>query len=259
MSEQQQDRMAPSGSGTPRHIAIIMDGNGRWAEQRGEPRHAGHRAGVGAVRATVEECARAGVEVLTLFAFSSENWRRPKMEVKLLMDLFFTALQKEARRLKDNNIRLRIIGERGAFSEKLQKRIAETEAITAGNTGLLLQVAANYGGRWDITEAARRLAEQVRDGQLDPADIDEDRVARELSFADQPDPDLFIRTGGEKRISNFLLWQCAYAELYFTDTLWPDFDQAALREAMNDFASRQRRFGRTAAQLAVRLRGRGSC
>lgn len=247
----QQSQPAPSGGSVPRHIAIVMDGNGRWAEARGEPRHAGHRAGVGAVRSTVEECARAGVEVLTLFAFSSENWRRPALEVSLLMDLFFSALQKEARRMKENNIQLRIIGDRQAFSAKLQKRIAETEAITADNTGLILQVAANYGGRWDITEAARRLAEQVTRGELAPVDIDTDKLARELSFADLPDPDLFIRTGGERRISNFMLWQSAYAELYFTDTLWPDFDQAALRAALDDFAGRQRRFGLTGAQLTA--------
>jgi len=253
--QEQQAQTAASDSGsTPRHVAIIMDGNGRWAESRGEPRHAGHRAGVGAVRATVEECARAGVEVLTLFAFSSENWRRPALEVSLLMDLFFAALQKEARRMKDNNIRLRVIGDRSAFSAKLQKRIAETEAITADNDGLMLQVAANYGGRWDLVQAARSLAEQVRAGRLDPADIDEQRLAAALSFASLPDPDLFIRTGGERRISNFLLWQCAYTELYFTDVLWPDFDQAALRQAFADFAGRQRRFGRTGDQI----KGRGA-
>jgi len=246
----QKTQTASGSSGIPRHVAIIMDGNGRWAERRGQARHAGHRAGVGAVRATVEECARLGVEVLTLFAFSSENWRRPAMEVKMLMDLFLSALQKEARRMKDNNIRLSVIGDRSAFSDKLQKRIAETEAITAGNTGLVLQVAANYGGRWDITQAARRLAEQARDGQLDPADIDEARLGAALSFPDLPDPDLFIRTGGDRRISNFLLWQSAYAELYFTDILWPDFDQVALGAAIEDFAGRQRRFGRTGAQLS---------
>lgn len=250
MTDQGQETQVAAASGRiPRHVAIIMDGNGRWAERRGQPRHAGHRAGVSAVRATVEECARAGVEVLTLFAFSSENWRRPPVEIKLLMDLFFSALHKEARRLKDNNIQLRVIGDRSAFAAKLQKRIADTEAVTAGNTGLILQVAANYGGRWDITEAARRLAQQARDGILDPADIDEDRLAGELSFAGLPDPDLFIRTGGERRISNFLLWQCAYAELHFTDVLWPDFDQQALLAAFADFAGRQRRFGQTGAQL----------
>jgi undecaprenyl diphosphate synthase len=231
-------------------VAIIMDGNGRWAERRGEPRHQGHRAGVRSVRAVVEECARAGVEVLTLFAFSSENWRRPAVEVNLLMDLFFSALHKEVKRLNENNIRLRIIGDRSAFSGKLQRRIAEGEATTAGNSGLILQVAANYGGRWDITQAARRLAEQVQAGVLGAADIDEDQLAGQLSFAGLPDPDLFIRTGGERRISNFLLWQCAYAELYFTDTLWPDFDRDALRHAFADFAGRQRRFGRTGAQVA---------
>jgi undecaprenyl diphosphate synthase len=241
---------ASGSSNTPRHVAIIMDGNGRWAERRGQPRHQGHRAGVGAVRSTVEECARLGVEVLTLFAFSSENWRRPASEVNLLMDLFFSALQKEARRLKDNNIQLRIIGDTSAFPPKLQKRIAETEAVTAGNTGLVLQVAANYGGRWDITQAAQRLAEQVQAGQLAAADIDEQRLGAELCFAGLPDPDLFIRTGGDQRISNFLLWQSAYAELYFTETLWPDFDQAALHAAFADFANRQRRFGQTGAQIS---------
>jgi undecaprenyl diphosphate synthase len=233
-------------------VAIIMDGNGRWAEQRGEPRHHGHRAGVRSVRSTVEECARAGVQVLTLFAFSSENWRRPAVEVNLLMDLFFSALHKEIKRLNDNNIQLRIIGDRSAFSEKLQRRIGDGEQKTAGNTGLILQIAANYGGRWDITQAARRLADQVRAGELLPTDIDEQRLGGELSFAGLPDPDLFIRTGGEHRISNFLLWQSAYAELYFTDTLWPDFDQDALRAAFADYAGRQRRFGQTAAQVSAR-------
>jgi undecaprenyl diphosphate synthase len=251
----QEQQTAPDGGGTPRHVAIIMDGNGRWAERRGQPRHQGHRAGVSAVRTTVEECARLGVEVLTLFAFSSENWRRPAMEVNLLMELFFTALQKEARRMKDNNIQLRVIGDRSAFPAKLQKRIAETEAVTAGNTGLILQVAANYGGRWDIAQAARHLAEQVQAGSLAPADIDEERLGDALCFAGLPDPDLFIRTGGERRISNFLLWQCAYAELYFTDTLWPDFDQAALHAAINDFAGRQRRFGQTGAQISGQGKG----
>jgi undecaprenyl diphosphate synthase len=191
--------------------------------------------------------------VLTLFAFSSENWRRPAVEVNLLMDLFFSALHKEVKRLNDNNIQLRVIGDRSAFSGKLQRRIADSEAVTAGNTGLILQVAANYGGRWDVTEAARRLAEQVAAGVLAPGDINEPRLSAELSTGGLPDPDLFIRTGGERRVSNFLLWQCAYAELYFTDTLWPDFDQHALREAFADFAGRQRRFGQTGAQV----RGRG--
>lgn len=250
MRGQQQGQTDSSGSVVPRHIAIVMDGNGRWAEARGEPRHAGHRAGVSAVRGTVEACARLGVEVLTVFAFSSENWRRPPVEVRLLMELFFSALQKEVQRLKENNVQLRIIGDRSAFSDKLRKRIAEAEAVTADNTGLVLQVAANYGGRWDIVQAVRRLAGQVKQGGLEPEQIDEQRVAAELCGAGLPDPDLFIRTGGERRISNFLLWQCAYTELYFTDIFWPDFDAAALQTAIDDFAGRQRRFGKTGAQVS---------
>lgn len=226
-----------------------MDGNGRWAEARGKPRHAGHRAGVETVRRVIETCGQEGVRVLTLFAFSSENWQRPETEVKMLMELFFTALNREIRRLQKRNVRLRIIGDISAFSEKLQQLIREGERLTAENDGLVLQIAANYGGRWDITQAARNLARQVKAGLLQPEEIDEAVFARQLSFADQPDPDLFIRTGGEKRISNFMLWQCAYTELYFTDVLWPDFDDQALRDAFEDFARRQRRFGRVSAQV----------
>jgi undecaprenyl diphosphate synthase len=228
----------------PHHVAIIMDGNGRWARARGKPRHAGHRAGVEAVRRVIEACGNRGVKVLSLFAFSSENWRRPETEVKMLMELFFTALNREIRRLVKGNVRLRIIGDLGAFSDKLQELIREGERATAGNDGLLLQVFANYGGRWDITQAARRLASQVQAGVLDPAQIDEERLAGALSFAGVPDPDLLIRTAGEQRISNFMLWQCAYTELYFTDVLWPDFDEAVLDAALADYAGRQRRFGR---------------
>lgn len=235
----------------PRHIAIIMDGNGRWAQQRGLMRHAGHKAGVKTVRSSVEQSVKHGIEVLTLFAFSSENWKRPKKEVSLLMDLFMVALQREVKRLKRNNVRLRIIGDRSAFSEKLQQRISAAEAETAGNDGLVLQIAANYGGRWDITQAVRRIAASVASGQLQPDHIDEDLISSELSFKDLPDPDLFIRTGGEQRISNFMLWQSAYTELYFTDAYWPEFDAEAFDQAIAFYSSRQRRFGMTGEQLQL--------
>ncbi len=233
----------------PRHIAIIMDGNGRWAQSRNLPRHAGHRAGVESVRVAVEECAKQGVEVLTLFAFSSENWNRPKKEVGLLFDLFMMALQRDVKRMKKNNVRLRIIGDRTAFPDKLQKRIHIAEEETANNTGLLLQIAANYGGRWDITQAARSVAEKVKSGELQPEDITEATLSAELSFAGLPEPDLFIRTGGEQRISNFILWQSAYSELYFTERLWPDFDAAEFDRALKEFSQRERRFGQTSEQI----------
>jgi len=233
----------------PRHIAIIMDGNGRWAKKRLMPRFTGHKAGVEAVRGVVESCAKKGVKVLTLFAFSSENWRRPAKEVGLLMDLLHTALGREVKRLQENNVRLRFIGDRSAFSEKLQSRLYEGEQETKNNTGLTLVVAVNYGGMWDIAHAARLIARRVKDGQVDVEDIDEELFTNYLSLNDLPDPDLFVRTGGEMRISNFLLWQLAYAELYFTDTLWPDFNEQTLDEALASFASRQRRFGRTSEQV----------
>ncbi len=233
----------------PEHVAIIMDGNGRWAKQRGKARHAGHRAGVETVRKVIEVCGEQGVKVLTLFAFSSENWQRPKTEVKMLMELFFTALNREVRRMKKRNVRLRIIGDISAFSDKLQKLILESEKSTAANDGLLLQIAANYGGRWDITQAARTLAARVEQGKLKVGQISEAELAQYLSCADVPDPDLFIRTGGEKRISNFLLWQCAYTELYFCETLWPDFGKDDLLLAFQDYAGRQRRFGRISEQV----------
>ncbi len=233
----------------PEHVAIIMDGNGRWAEQQGKSRHAGHRAGVETVRRVIEVCGQQGVKVLTLFAFSSENWQRPKTEVKMLMELFFTALNREIRRMHKRNVRLRIIGDISAFSDKLQQLIRESEKITATNDGLLLQVAANYGGRWDITQAARKLAIRVENNELKPDQISETELAQCLSCADVPDPDLFIRTGGEKRISNFLLWQCAYTELYFCEILWPDFSKDDLLTAFQDYAGRQRRFGRIAEQM----------
>lgn len=234
----------------PRHVAIIMDGNGRWAQQRSLPRHAGHKAGVKTVRSSVEQSVKYGIEVLTLFAFSSENWKRPQKEVSLLMDLFMAALQREVKRLKRNDVRLRIIGDRSAFSEKLQQRIAAAEADTANNSGLVLQIAANYGGRWDITQAVRRLALKVESGHLKPDAIDESMITSELSFSELPDPDLFIRTGGEQRISNFMLWQSAYAELYFSEVFWPDFDAQAFEQALEFFSNRQRRFGMTSEQIA---------
>lgn len=233
----------------PRHIAIIMDGNGRWAKKRHLPRIAGHRAGVEAVKRVVETCAQRGVEALTLFAFSSENWRRPPQEVSLLMELFMLALDRQTRSLHRNNVRLRVIGDRAAFGEKLCKKIAEAEALTANNTGLKLLIAANYGGRWDVVQATRQLAERVRAGTLEPQAIDEATLASCLSLSDVPEPDLFIRTGGEQRISNFLLWHLAYTELLFTDIPWPDFDEAALDAAIKSFVSRERRFGRTSEQV----------
>ncbi|GAB6047123.1 polyprenyl diphosphate synthase [Methyloparacoccus murrellii] len=233
----------------PRHVAIIMDGNGRWAKQRYLPRPAGHRAGVTSVRRTVEQCIAKGIEVLTLFAFSSENWRRPPQEVSLLMELFIASLERETRKLHENGVRLRVIGERTAFAPRLQDKIAEAEAMTAANRGLHLVIAANYGGRWDIAQASRQLAIEVAEGRLRPDEITSERLASRLVLADLPEPDLFIRTGGEQRISNFLLWQLAYTELYFTPRLWPDFDETAFGEALASFASRQRRFGYTGDQI----------
>mgnify|MGYP001818880096 FL=1 len=233
----------------PEHIAIVMDGNGRWAERQGKPRTAGHRAGVESVRRVMEVCGQEGVKVLTLFAFSSENWKRPKSEVSLLLDLFLVALNQEIRRIDKRNVRLRVVGDVSAFPPKLQQRIADAEQLTASNDGMLLQIAANYGGRWDITQAARSLARQVQAGELNADDIDETSMGRAMCCSDVPDPDLFIRTGGEQRISNFLLWQSAYTELYFSDVLWPDFHEAAMRAAMEDYAARERRFGHTGAQL----------
>jgi undecaprenyl diphosphate synthase len=233
-------------------VAIIMDGNGRWAKRRNLPRHAGHRAGVESVRNTVDLCTQQGIQVLTLFAFSSENWQRPQQEVGLLLELFMSALQqREIKRLQQQQVRLKIIGDCSAFPEKLQLQIQKAEQQTQGNGGLLLQIAANYGGRWDMAQAARRLAEKVSLGELAPQDITEAAVAAELSFAGQPDPDLFIRTGGEQRLSNFLLWQAAYSELYFTETLWPDFDSAAFEQALLAYAQRERRFGQTSEQVEI--------
>ena len=235
--------------GPPRHVAIIMDGNGRWANRRQLPRIAGHRAGVENVRALVRLAAARGVEVLTLFAFSSENWRRPPLEVRLLMDLFVLALDQEAQRLHENNVQLRVIGERHAFPTRLQASIGEAEALTRGNTGLKLVIAANYGGHWDITQATQQLAAEVAAGRIHAADITPESIAARLSLADLPDPDLFIRSGGEQRISNFLLWQLAYTEFYFTECLWPDFDEEQFELALASFSTRQRRFGMIGEQL----------
>jgi len=233
----------------PRHIAIIMDGNGRWAQKRFMPRALGHQAGVKAVRKIVEYCAKQEVEVLTLFAFSSENWRRPEEEVSLLMGLFMATLQREINKLDRNNIRLRFIGDRTAFSDKLQAKMAEGEAQTKDNDALTLVIAANYGGRWDMCQAFRTVAEKIAAGELENQNINEQLINQYLSTADLPEPDLFIRTGGEQRVSNFLLWQLAYTELYFTETLWPDFDRNSLEDAIKSFKSRQRRFGHTGEQL----------
>ncbi len=236
-------------SGTPRHVAIIMDGNGRWARQRHLPRVAGHRAGVDAVKTVVRACGEKNIQALTLFAFSSENWRRPREEVGVLMNLFMSALDQQVRKLHDNNIRLTIMGDRSAFSLALQERIADAEDLTRANTGLRLMVAANYGGRWDLLQATRQLLTEVQQGTLSPAALDESMLASKLCLHDLPEPDLFIRTGGEKRMSNFLLWHLAYSELYFTDTLWPDFDGDAFNTALEFYACRQRRFGCTGEQV----------
>ena len=239
-------------AGNPRHIAIIMDGNGRWAQKRFMPRAVGHQAGVKAVRKIVEYCAIQKIEVLSLFAFSSENWRRPEEEVSLLMSLFLSTLQREVDKLDRNNIRLRFIGDRSAFSDKLQIKMAEGEAQTQDNTALTLVIAANYGGHWDMCQAFRQVMDKIAIGELKDQSIDEQLISQHLSTADLPDPDLFIRTGGEQRVSNFMLWQLAYTEMYFTPTLWPDFDQNSLEEAINSFKGRQRRFGHTGEQVLAK-------
>ncbi|WP_448509394.1 polyprenyl diphosphate synthase [Immundisolibacter sp.] len=240
----------------PRHVAIIMDGNGRWARQRLLPRVAGHRVGARVVRRIVEDCARRRIRYLTVFAFSSENWQRPPDEVSLLMELFLRALRDEETRLLENDIRLSVIGDRTGLPTRLQTAIARVEASTAHCAGLRLTVATNYGGRWDILQAAQAIASAAAAAELDPADLDESDFAARLALGYAPAVDLLIRTGGELRISNFLLWHLAYAELYFTDTLWPDFDTAALDQALAWFAGRERRFGRTGEQL--RLGGAGA-
>ena len=235
----------------PRHVAIVMDGNGRWARKRALPRHAGHRAGVKTVRNIVEIAAQRGVSYLTLFAFSSENWSRPQDEVSKLMQLFLEAVQREAASLHRNNVKLTFIGAREQLQSGLVSKISEAEALTAGNDGLTLIVAVAYGGRWDIVNAAKSLAMQVRAGDLALNTIDEDVFSRQLQLTGIPDADLLIRTGGEQRISNFLLWNIAYAELYFTDKLWPDFAAADFDAAIAHFAGRQRRYGHTGDQIGA--------
>jgi len=233
----------------PKHIAIIMDGNGRWVKSRHQSRFMGHRAGVKSVEKIVKHCVKCEVEVLSLFAFSSENWRRPTKEVSLLMELFAVALKQQTKRIHKNNTRLRVIGDISKFSKSLQKQIEEAQTITENNTGLTINVAANYGGRWDITRSVKQLAERVMEGSLKLEDITEQQITQGLITADLPEPDLFIRTGGEQRVSNFMLWQMAYTEFYFTDTLWPDFDEQVLDTAIASFNQRERRFGKTSEQL----------
>jgi len=233
----------------PQHIAIIMDGNGRWAKQQHQPRFMGHRAGVKAVESIVKHCIELDVKVLSLFAFSSENWRRPSKEVTLLMELFNLALKQQVKRLHKNNIRLRIIGDLTKFSPSLQKQIQQSQLLTENNTGLTLNIAANYGGRWDVVQAVQSIAKKVKAGEVDADAISEQMITDSLATAILPEPDLFIRTGGEQRVSNFLLWQMAYTEFFFTNTLWPDFDALALDQAIASFTQRERRFGQTSEQL----------
>jgi undecaprenyl diphosphate synthase len=237
---------------SPQHVAIIMDGNGRWARSRGLPRPAGHRASLKVVRKVVEECVKRNVHHLTLFAFSSENWRRPADEVGMLMNLFLDALEREVADLHRNQVRLGFIGDRGLLGTELARRMRNAEQLTEDNTGLRLIVAMAYGGRWDIAQAWRSLAAEAAAGTLAPAAIDEARIAERLALAGIPDPDLLIRTGGERRISNFLLWNLAYTELYFCDELWPEFSIAHLDEAFESFKQRERRFGKTSGQLAAK-------
>ncbi len=233
----------------PAHIAIVMDGNGRWAEKRNRPRTLGHQAGLKALRRIVEHCGQRKIPELTVFAFSSENWNRPIHEVNRLMDLFMKALDKEARELHENGVKLVFIGNLSAFSADMQNSIELAMAQTRNNQRMRLNVAVNYGGRWDIAQAARTLAEACSRGELNPADISESTLAEKLMLSDRKDPDLFIRTGGEMRISNFLLWQSAYTEFHFSPLLWPDFNPDALDAALEDYMNRERRFGRTGKQI----------
>lgn len=235
----------------PRHLAVIMDGNGRWAERRRRPRMIGHRAGARAVNVCIDFCLEKGIGALTLFAFSSENWGRPQDEVGALMKLFLNALEREVEELHRRGVRIRFIGERQRFAGPIMQRMLAAEVQTAANTHLQLNIAASYGGRWDLVEAARSLARDVAAGVLDPEQIDEAMLGARTALADLAPPDLFIRTGGETRISNFLLWQLAYTELWFTETLWPELDAATLQRALDDFASRERRFGLTGAQVTA--------
>jgi undecaprenyl diphosphate synthase len=241
-------RDIPQVKAVPRHIAIIMDGNGRWAKQRKLPRAAGHKRGVEIVREVVKACVARGVEYLTLFAFSSENWRRPEEEVSMLKQLFIMALEREAQKLHRNGICLRVVGELAPFGKKITDLVARTEQLTQENKSMTLTIAANYGGRWDLMQAMQRLIESMPEQR---GGFTEEQFASHLAMAYAPEPDLFIRTGGEQRISNFLLWQLAYSEFYFTDTLWPDFNAAALDQAIESYQRRERRFGRTSEQLEL--------
>lgn len=233
----------------PHHIAVVMDGNGRWAKKRFLPRTAGHKAGVKATRELVENCAHHGVGALTIFAFSSENWNRPEKEVTSLMSLFITTLGSEIKRLNQQNVCVRFIGDRSRFSKKLQDSIAASEELTKNNTGLNLNIAANYGGRWDIVNTCKKIVQKVLSGDITADDITEDTFSNEINLNDLPEPDLLIRTGGESRISNFLIWHLAYTELYFSDVLWPDFNGQELDKALEWFSKRQRRFGKTSKQV----------
>ncbi len=251
--------LVPEVDDVPRHVAIIMDGNGRWAKNRFMPRVAGHKRGVESVRETVKACGEFGIKYLTLFAFSSENWRRPRGEVSVLMQLFLRALENEVSKLHDNNIRFKVIGDVSAFDPRIREKIIAAEALTADNTELTLTVAANYGGRWDILQAINRALrlralsakESSSRSPIVELEFGEEELARHLSMAYAPEPDLFIRTGGEERVSNFLLWQLAYTEFYFTPELWPDFGRNSLLKAIESYARRERRFGRTSEQLAL--------
>lgn len=233
----------------PEHIAIIMDGNGRWAKSKGLPRVAGHRAGVKTLRKLIEHAVKLKLNAVTVYAFSRENWQRPEKEVDLLMDLFISALESEVEDLHVNNVRVTFIGDRSAFSSKLQNSINQSELLTSNNTGLNLNVAANYSGRWDIIQALQSIGNEIKTNALAIDEIDELQISSKLSLANHKDPDLFIRTGGEQRISNYFLWQAAYTELYFTETLWPDFDATQLDLAIDWFSKRQRRFGKTPEQV----------
>ena len=233
----------------PKHIVVVMDGNGRWAKKRFMPRTAGHKAGVNATRELVKACVEKSIDALTIFAFSSENWKRPDQEVSSLMELFLTTLQSEVKELHEQSVRMCFIGDVGAFSEKLQNKIRQAEDLTRDNTGMCLSIAVNYGGRWDVANACKIIAEKVESGEIKSSDVNAELVNQHVALAGLPEPDLFIRTGGDKRISNFLIWQLAYTELYFTDALWPDFDRNELDQALAWFVNRQRRFGKTGDQV----------
>ncbi|WP_354624193.1 polyprenyl diphosphate synthase [Psychromonas sp. MME2] len=233
----------------PQHVAIIMDGNGRWAERNGKHRVFGHKHGVKSLRKAIAFATEKKIQALTIFAFSSENWKRPEREVNMLMELFFTVLGSEVKKLNKHNIKLKIIGELTGFSQRLQKKVLEAEQLTENNTGLVVNVAANYGGRWDMTQAAKKIAKLVAQGELAEQDIDEALLSKLMTLHQLPEVDLMIRTGGDHRISNFLLWQLAYAELYFTDVLWPDFDNVAFQHALDIFSGKERRFGMTSEQV----------